>query len=284
MKRRTFIRNSALVSALVSMGHIPCYSRSLKGRDRNIFTIPPAVEPITGVLPEFSPPEDPSITAGDWRLRYDLIRWHEIQDNGLPLNIDDGGLVVRRRGSSTSGQYSINRRMGLPVWGFPGSQICIMEAELRTAGDAESLRDWTLTTFHHEPGRGGPEQPDSRNTIEGSYDGRQVRLLRQSELLSEWSLEGPLIASWSIPELLLRSSIDRTRPFHFTMLEDGHLLRRNQQLVYEGSIEFETASGKVNFDSWRQTGTGILPIHWITDQRGCPQIRTHSAMNWLLSS
>ncbi len=266
------------------MGHIPCYARRDTNRPRNIFTEPPAIEPITGILPEFDPPTYPPVTAGEWQLKYNLIRWHEIQANGLPLNIDDGHLLVQREGSPTAGHYRINRRMGLPVWGFRGSQTCILEAELQAQGSAESLRNWTVTTFHHEPGLNTPEQPDSRITIEGSYNGSHVRLLRENALLSEWSLSGPLIASWAIPELLLSNTLDRSTPFHFTMLEEGFRLRRSQQLVYEGAIEFETAAGKVAFDSWLQTGTGILPIHWITDQQACPQIMTHSALNWLLSN
>ncbi len=123
----------------------------------------------------------------------------------------------------------------------------------------------------------------SRISITFSILGKSLRLFSENNLLSEWPLNGPLIASWAIPELLLRNTLDRSTPFGFTMLEDGLILRRNQQLVYEGQIEFETASGKVNWESWLQTGTGILPIHWITDKQACPQIMTHSALNWMLS-
>ena len=145
------------------------------------------------------------------------------------------------------------------------------------------MRDWSVTTFHHELGPNAPEQPDSRTTVEGSYDGRNFRLLSNGQILTEQPLDGSLVASWAIPELLLRNALDRSAPFRFTMLEDGLVLRKNQQLAYEGTIEFETAAVKASWESWLQTGTGVLPIHWITDKQSCPQIMTHSALNWLLS-
>ena len=115
MKRRTFIRNCALLSALISMGHIPSYARTGGNKNRNIFTDPPAIEPITGHLPTYNPLPSPPITAGQWQLEYDLIRWSGTENNVVSVNDDSGSLLLQRQGSQTSGRYNIKRNLLSPI-------------------------------------------------------------------------------------------------------------------------------------------------------------------------
>ncbi len=54
----------------------------------------------------------------------------------------------------------------------------------------------------------------------------------------------------------------------FTMLEDLRLIRRHQQLAPEASVDVEFANRAVSLRGLRQTGEGILPVHWWLDERG----------------
>ena len=286
MHRRTFIKSSLFFSTLAALRGIPCFGKAGPYRERNIFTDPPAIEPIMGALQSFHPLESGSLKAGEWRLNYDLIRWHEIGDTGVPLNIKDGRLQVHRTGNADTGVYHIGRQMSLPTWQFKGRgrvQECFLEAKIQTFGENESAHEWRCTTFNNEPGEDTPAQPNSCGTIEGTYDGQKVRLSTEKVLLSERQLTGTLLSTWLIPELLLRNSLSRSTPLNFTLLEDGLNLRRDQQLAYDGAVGIETADGILHCDIWLQTGAGILPIHWIVDSHGCPQIMTHSALNLMLS-
>ncbi len=54
----------------------------------------------------------------------------------------------------------------------------------------------------------------------------------------------------------------------FTMLEDLRLVRREQRLLPEAPVEVAFANRKVSLWGFRQTGEGVLPIHWWRDEHG----------------
>ncbi len=55
---------------------------------------------------------------------------------------------------------------------------------------------------------------------------------------------------------------------NFTMLEDLRLVRREQRLVPEAPVEVAFANRTVTLRGFRQTGEGVLPIHWWRDEHG----------------
>ena len=86
MNRREFLRLTAYASSLVLAGRLPLLSagrkKSRPGRkqqsarqtspaSRNIFTEPPAIEPVTGYLDKFRPIATGTM-RGDFTAKYDL--------------------------------------------------------------------------------------------------------------------------------------------------------------------------------------------------------------------
>jgi len=77
---------------------------------------------------------------------------------------------------------------------------------------------------------------------------------------------GNVTSNWSLFDAVQRLPED-ARP-EFTMLEDLRLLRREQRLVPEAPVEVAFADRMVRLHGFRQTGEGILPLHWWQDELG----------------
>ena len=71
-------------------------------------------------------------------------------------------------------------------------------------------------------------------------------------------------------------------PFVFDMLDDS-ALRPNQTLRYEGEFEIPIQKGTAAFDSYVQTGYGILPTHYLVDAQRRVQLITMATVNWALT-
>ena len=51
-----------------------------------------------------------------------------------------------------------------------------------------------------------------------------------------------------------------------------------------GRIAGATGTGKtITLQTYAQTGQGVLPIHYLLDDRGWPQLVTNSILSWSLS-
>jgi len=102
---------------------------------------------------------------------------------------------------------------------------------------------------------------------------------------NSWSRQSttsnPLIHRWALLPVLASGSI-KNAPLEFDMLDDA-ALRPNQILRYEGEIEVPVKEGKVKMDSYVQTGHGIVPIHYLVDDKGQVQLITMDAISWVLS-
>ena len=59
---------------------------------------------------------------------------------------------------------------------------------------------------------------------------------------------------------------------------------RTMTTAFETELPVQVAGENVFFDSYLQTGRGVQPIHWLTDENGLVQIMTHGVENWLLQS
>jgi hypothetical protein len=68
-------------------------------------------------------------------------------------------------------------------------------------------------------------------------------------------------------------------PITFDMLQDLSVLRANQSLIDEGPIDLDSGT----YNSYAQTGEGILPTHYLLDDRQRPQLITFGLIAWALT-
>jgi hypothetical protein len=69
----------------------------------------------------------------------------------------------------------------------------------------------------------------------------------------------------------------------FDLLQDLSLFKPAQTIVYDGVTPVELKGGRtVELQTYAHTGQGVLPIHYLLDDRGYPQLVTNSILSWAL--
>lgn len=126
-----------------------------------------------------------------------------------------------------------------------------------------------------------PVQWELTSAAIGREDGRPRPLseMRESGRVERGRLEVPpgegsrstpvgehVTSNWSLFDAVQR--LPQEARLSFTMLEDLRLVRRRQRLVPEAPVDVEFANGAVRLWGFRQTGEGILPVHWWRDESG----------------
>jgi hypothetical protein len=76
---------------------------------------------------------------------------------------------------------------------------------------------------------------------------------------------------------LLRNAL--ALPSAFDMLQDLSVLRANQSLIDEGPVDLDSGT----YTAYAQTGEGILPTHYLLDDRQRPQLVTFGLIAWALT-
>ena len=99
----------------------------------------------------------------------------------------------------------------------------------------------------------------------------------------DYGADNPVVTRWTVLDFLIRKA-DPALSVAFDLLEDLSLFKPNQSLVYDGET-YVTLKGRqtVTLQTYAQTGEGILPIHYLVDANGCPQLITSSILSWALS-
>ncbi len=121
---------------------------------------------------------------------------------------------------------------------------------------------------------------DTKFIEKGVWDGMTMRVRAQS-FSRQYATANPLIHRWALLPLLASGSIKES-PLVFDMLDDS-ALRSNQTLRYEGKIEVPVKGGTASLDSYVQTGQGIVPTHYLVDEKGQVQLITMGTVNWALT-
>jgi len=145
---------------------------------------------------------------------------------------------------------------------------------MQLTGENNTTTQWTLESQ--------VEDRDHVTFIEvGQWDGTTMNVEAKS-----WSRQmttsHPLIHRWALLPLLASGSI-KEAPLVFDMLDDS-ALRPNQTLSYKGRIDVPVEDGEVMMDSYAQIGEGIVPIHYLVDDKGQVQLITIGTVNWALSA
>ena len=206
MKRREFLLVTAMASAAVASGHLPLLAQAQKQtketepvdhgsprQTRNIFTQPPAIEPITGYLPSFRMVEDGSVDSGDYELTYTAIIWAGIDpETGKSQNREGGSLVLRRRQDAEHALYTVNQKRR------HGRRVNHLSAEIVCAGQNDALVEWRITSSFLEPGTGDEiaglthsEEGTVRDNVILMSDGRTNTKIRiTAPVLTQWNVLG----------------------------------------------------------------------------------------------
>jgi len=275
MDRRKFLQSGLMVASLVAAGRLPLLAKDtdggsgIDGRGG-----PYAVKPIRDYLPTFSP----SDTQGQERphtLHYDIIHWNwGRKGRGTHTNSVVGKLEIA--GKSTEGQVVYEITQNTKIGGVDN----VMQAEIVCNADPlHSIRSWRLKS--HEVGRNGQVDPLSKLAEDGRCENGKIRIESGRDHCDRTATH-PVVTQWHVPGLLMRSA-DRNLRVTFDLLRDASLLKPNQVLAYDGQVDVPVKGGRtLVLESYAQTGEGILPTHYLLDEKRRVQLVTCSFLSWAL--
>jgi hypothetical protein len=139
---------------------------------------------------------------------------------------------------------------------------------------------WRLKS--DEVGPDGRIDPLSELVEEGRCEKGKIRI-EGDKYHYDYTAAHPVVTQWHVPDLLMRQSGPRLR-LSFDLLQDLSLFKPNQRLVYDGQTEVPVENGRtVTLETYAQTGEGILPIHYLLDAEGRPQLVTCGFLSWALT-
>ena len=267
MKRRTFIQTTA--AALAEYRCPPLLAQEKKtparrvwGRSANPYVEPSGIEPITGVLPTFSPLGGAAM-SGAFAAQYSLLAW---------------GMAAAKSKNKPMGSMKVNFSQGTVQTvekrdGNVRSPSCTIKTSVLFGGKNNATRQWTLESL--VDGRA-----HVRFVEKGVWDGKTITV-KANSFSRQYATKNTLIHRWALLPLLASGRIKKT-PLVFDMLDDS-AHRPNQTLRYEGESEIPVQGGTATFDSYVQTGYGILPIHYLVDAQRRVQLITMATVNWVLT-
>jgi hypothetical protein len=272
MKRRHFL-HSATASILAADGLLPLLAAEPRqrqpGRRRpkagsnpgtNIFTEPPAIEPLTGYLPKFKPAATGTM-RGAFSARYALVTCN-------------GSGAKSRNGMSGSIDVAFSGSVCKTTETRAGTPSNIIKTRLTCTGALNTTSEWTLSSTV-------TGNPDLRFVEKGTWDDKTM-VVQSKSWKQKRSTRHPLIGRWALLPLLASGKL-KSKPLTFDMLDDS-TLRADQTLRYSGEIEIPVAGGKVRLESYAQTGQGIVPTHYLVDREGRVQLISQTTVNWALSA
>jgi hypothetical protein len=259
MERRDFLK--ATIAAIVAHGCLPLLKVEAGGRtsSMNIFTEPPAIEPITGYLGRFTPLGGGDM-RGSFRATYSLVTCQGSKGNKSVGTANAGSLDVMFSGMTCTTQEV--RSKGAST----------VNTSVKCAGELGTASKWTL--------RSNVAGVKNCGFVEkGTWDGRTM-IVRSKSWRQERATSNPLIARWALLKHVASGRFKKS-PLTFDMLDDS-TLRPDQVLRYTGRIEIPVKGGKARLDCYAQTGRAIVPIHYLVDSAGRVQLITNSNVNWAL--
>jgi len=275
--RRQFLHSGLIAAALAGAGRLPLLA-SEAGTGSGIDTSSGryAAKPVRSYLKSFSPPAKDLRARGQYSLNYDIIHW-----TGGPRATDRmsnaviGSVAIKRRTENGGVIYEVTQQTQI------GGVNNVIEAQTICNPDQlSSLRKWNLRTYH-TGSRGGIE-PLSQIEETGSVSGRGIRMSSDGYTCYH-SADNPVVTRWTVLDFLIRKA-DPALSVTFDLLEDLSLFKPNQSLVYDGETRVTLKDGRtVALQTYAQIGEGILPIHYLLDANGCPQLITSSMLSWALS-
>jgi hypothetical protein len=281
MKRRDFL--TALASAIAASGYLPLLAQvqkqtreapRLTRQIRNIFTRPPAIEPITGFLPSFQGVSDGSVDSGEYELTYTAVIWAGVDPKTNRTQTREGGsLVLKRRQDGSRSLYTVDQKRQ------HGRRINHIYADCISAGLNDALMEWEVTSSFSEA-RTGNEIPDLALAEKGTVRDNVIRL-SDGRTDAEFFATGPVLSQWNVLGMLAKGGFGET-PVRFELMHELSVFKPGQMLKYTGEVQVPLAAGDVSLHCYSQTGYGVLPTHYLVDRAGRVQLITQSMLSWAL--
>lgn len=277
VNRRQFLKAGALATALAATGRLPLLSAQTQSEPSvDESSGPHAVKPIRDHLKRFSPAEAPLKKNGQYSLVYDIIHWNWIAgERGTFANSVLGRVAIERISSDNQVIYEIKQRMRI------GGVDNYLEARIICGTDDwNQLSTWTLRS--HQTAPGGGRDPLSEMAEKGRCDGGRIQIESNNHEYG-FSAKNPVVTQWTMLDFLMRKA-NPALNVTFDLLQDLSLFKPGQVLTYDDLTPVKLKGGKtVNLQTYAQTGQGVLPIHYLLDDRKRPQLITGSLISWALT-
>ncbi len=277
VNRRQLLQCSAIATALAMTGKLPLlYAKSETASMIDASTGPHAVKPIRDYLRRFSPGTTPMQMSPQYSLNYDIIHWSwKAGQRGTFSNSVVGRMALNRKIIESKIIYKISQQMRI------GGVDNHLKAEvICEANEWNSLREWKLQSYHTSPE--GNSKPRSRLTETGLCNGEQIRI-ENRKYNCGFNANNPVVTQWTLLDFLIRKA-HPTLNVTFDLLQDLSLFKPDQSLIYDGQTLITLRDGKtITLQTYAQTGQGVLPIHYLLDDRGWPQLVTNSILSWALA-
>ena len=277
VNRRQFLKTGAIAAALVTAGRLPLLSAQTKA-DMSIdaSTGPYAVKPIRDHLKRFSPAEGPLRKNETCSLTYDIVHWNWINGRqGTFANSVLGRVTIERVAADDRVIYEVNQRTRI------GGLDNFLEARIVcNTDDMNSLGRWTLSSYSKSVK--GELDPLSKLNEKGQCDDGRIRI-ESGDHEYGFSAKSPVVTQWTVLDFLMRRAnpaLDVT----FDLLQDLSLFKSGQVLAGDDATVVKLKDGRsLSFQTYAQTGHGILPIHYLLDEQRRPQLITNSILSWSLA-
>lgn len=256
MTRRDVFSLAGGAAALAAAGRLPLLGAR---------TAPSAVAPIEGYLRTHGPGEGKAR-----RLEYAVLRWTDTDPRtGETVNVEIGRLTIETQTLDGGVQLSVRQQT---EYSQPSN---VLEAEAMCRDDELlSLRSWRVSSRIEQ-------RDDCLYEAEGSIDGGRGRLDDRISERDLGVLGATTVCQWALPAAL---ALGKRPEGSFTMLEDLALVKPGQRLMPAATVRVPYADAEHELRSWAHTGYGVLPIHYLVDEGGAPQLMTQGALAWALQA
>lgn len=227
-------------------------------------TIPAELNAIAGQLQNYDAPEQTVQLDSNCKLTYEILQWAKTHPDGLTDDRPIGTVEISRYNKENGAEYQIvEKRNG-------GGQE-VYEATVTTARDeriGESITNWKLDWYQ-------AETPDKRLLINGTVRGATIEM-NGTVGKNHLSVDTPISCQWILPFALPNRDTPLNEAFttidELTYCKTDQLLHGPEQIEVRGQSLF----------SFRHTGYGTLPIHYVFDTQRRPIFVTFTLLSWTL--
>lgn len=227
-------------------------------------TIPAELNTIAGQLQNYNASEQTVQLDSDCKLTYEILQWTKTHPDGLTDDRPIGTVEISRYNKENGIEYLIVEKRN-------GGGREIYEATITTARDeriGESIANWKLDWYQ-------AETPDKRLLVNGTVRDAIIEM-NGTAGKKRLSVNTPISCQWILPFALA----NRTTPLDetFTTIDELTYCKTDQLLHGPEQIE---SNGQFLL-SFRHTGQGTLPIHYVFDSQKRPVFVTFTLLSWIL--
>ena len=144
----------------------------------------------------------------------------------------------------------------------------------------QAWKNRTVQSYHSSTE--GKIEPRSKLVEKGPCKGGRIRIESQKYDYG-FNATNPVVTQCTLLDFLIRKA-NQTLNATFDLLQDLSPFKPSQSLIYDGLTSVTLRDGKtITLQAYAHTGQGVLPIHYLLDDRGWPQLVTNSILSWALS-